>query len=175
MQASTVRSFRPGFRLSITGLITLISVFITFQPVWATTGSQLSCLAAPGNLTPEESAMLQMVNSARKQAGLEKLQFDPDLARLARAKSRDMVANNYFGHRSPQLGTIYDQLQQTGIVYRIVAENLAGAPGYRRAQLSIMKSPAHRSNVLNPSFTRIGIGIVQGGPYGKMVTQIFTD
>ncbi|HLN60492.1 MAG TPA: CAP domain-containing protein [Symbiobacteriaceae bacterium] len=36
-----------------------------------------------------------------------------------------------------------------------------------------MNSPGHRANILKPEFTKIGIGIVSGGPYGLMVTQQF--
>jgi uncharacterized protein YkwD len=36
-----------------------------------------------------------------------------------------------------------------------------------------MQSAGHRKNILNPSFTHIGIGIVKGGPYGTMFTQMF--
>ncbi|HYG57698.1 MAG TPA: CAP domain-containing protein [Symbiobacteriaceae bacterium] len=34
-------------------------------------------------------------------------------------------------------------------------------------------SPGHKANILNTGFTHVGIGIVDGGPYGKMFTQLF--
>jgi uncharacterized protein YkwD len=36
-----------------------------------------------------------------------------------------------------------------------------------------MDSPGHRENILRPEFTRIGIGVISAGAYGRMVTQLF--
>ncbi len=60
-----------------------------------------------------------------------------------------------------------------GISYRAAGENLAGAPTVERAHTSLMNSSGHRANILNPRYTHVGIGIVDGGPYGKMFTQMF--
>jgi uncharacterized protein YkwD len=167
------------------GLLALAVVVFEAKPVWAATGhnywvewvAAADHTGATGNdcLTAEEMAMFHLINRSRMQSGLPQLELDPELTTLARAKSRDMVCYHYFGHLSERLGSVYDQLQRDGIVYRVVGENLVGAPGYWRAQQSIMNSPAHRSNVLNTSFTRIGIGVAAGGAYRKIFTQIFVD
>jgi len=39
----------------------------------------------------------------------------------------------------------------------------------------LMNSPGHRANILNPNFHKIGIGVIDGGIYGKMYTQEFTN
>jgi uncharacterized protein YkwD len=36
-----------------------------------------------------------------------------------------------------------------------------------------MLSDGHRRNILNPAFDHVGIGIIEGGPYGIMFTQMF--
>jgi len=36
-----------------------------------------------------------------------------------------------------------------------------------------MESAGHRENILRPEFTRIGVGVVAAGPYGRMFTQLF--
>ena len=46
-------------------------------------------------------------------------------------------------------------------------------PPLEGAHKSLMASPGHRKNILNPNYTHIGIGIVEGGVYGKMFTQLF--
>jgi uncharacterized protein YkwD len=38
-----------------------------------------------------------------------------------------------------------------------------------------MNSPGHRANILNPQFGRVGIGIMDGGIHGLMVSQEFRD
>jgi uncharacterized protein YkwD len=36
-----------------------------------------------------------------------------------------------------------------------------------------MQSQGHRENILRPEFTRIAIGVVSAGAYGRMFTQMF--
>ena len=36
-----------------------------------------------------------------------------------------------------------------------------------------MDSLGHRENILRPEFTRIGIGVINAGTYGRMFTQLF--
>lgn len=125
-------------------------------------------------LSSEEQKMLDLVNGARASAGLRSLQADPALTGLARQKARDMIDRNYFSHTSPTYGSPFNMIKAAGITYRYAGENLAGAPGVDSAQTSLMNSPGHRANILNANYTRVGIGVVSGGPYGKMFVQMFT-
>jgi uncharacterized protein YkwD len=43
------------------------------------------------------------------------------------------------------------------------------------AHINLMNSPGHRANILQPSFGRLGIGILDGGFYGLMISQEFRD
>lgn len=127
----------------------------------------------PQGLTPAEQQMFNLVNQERANAGLPPLQIDYPLVRIARMKSQDMVDNHYFGHNSPTYGSPFDMMKSAGITYSYAGENIAGAPSVQSAHTSLMNSPGHRANILNPNYTRIGIGIVTGGPYGMMFTQEF--
>ncbi|MDI3538297.1 MAG: hypothetical protein PWP12_504 [Bacillota bacterium] len=136
--------------------------------------SQVSPQPVPeGGLTPDEARMVELVNQERVKAGLKPLVVDMRLVETARAKSRDMIEGSYFGHNSPVLGSPFEQMRRSGISYHYAGENLAGAPTVEQAHAALMKSPGHRANILNPNFTRIGVGIADGGPYGKMFTQQF--
>lgn len=126
----------------------------------------------PG-LTADEQRMINLVNQARVNAGLAPLTVDMRLVDLARKKSQDMVANNYFSHTSPTYGDPFTMMTNAGISYRTAGENLAGAPTVDQAHSALMNSAGHRQNILNPNFNRIGVGIATGGPYGKMFTQLF--
>lgn len=117
--------------------------------------------------------MVDMVNRERAANGLPALAVDARLTQTARAKSQDMVARGYFGHTSPTYGQPWDQWRSAGIQFITGGENLAGAPTVGIAHTNLMQSPGHRANILNPGYTAIGIGIVNGGPYGKMMTQHF--
>jgi uncharacterized YkwD family protein len=128
---------------------------------------------ATGALTTDEQLMFDLVNGERVKAGLAALQVDMRLVQTARLKSQDMIANNYFSHQSPTYGSPFEMMQAAGISYRYAGENLAGASTVELAHRNLMQSPGHRANILNPNYPRIGIGIVDGGPYGKMFTQQF--
>jgi len=123
--------------------------------------------------TAEEMEMLSLVNTARKANGLPALTMDKDLLKLARLKSKDMVNLNYFSHTSPTYGSPFQMLNDFGIKYRTAGENLAGNSSVSTAHTSLMNSPGHRANILNSSFTIVGIGVVNSPRYGKIITQLF--
>ncbi|MDF2569984.1 MAG: cysteine-rich secretory protein family protein [Sporomusa sp.] len=128
-------------------------------------------LTAP--ITAQEQQMVNLVNQERTSRGLNALSVDMRLVKVARMKSMDMIKNNYFGHQSPVYGSPFDLLKSQGITYRAAGENLAGNSSVSAAHTSLMNSTGHRANILNTSFTKIGIGIIQGGPYGLMISQEF--
>jgi uncharacterized YkwD family protein len=121
-----------------------------------------------------ERAMLNLVNKERAAAGRKPLVMDPKLTRLAEMKAQDMITNNYFGHTSPTYGTPFDMMKKNGVSYTRAGENLAGGPNVKNAHTNLMNSPKHRANILSPRFKKIGIGVVKGGPYGKIYVQQFT-
>lgn len=125
-------------------------------------------------LTADEQLMFDMVNQERVKAGVAPLKIDMRMVQSARTKSQDMIANNYFSHTSPTLGGFASLIRNaTGSDYSYVGENLAGNRTVEAAMKAFMNSEGHKKNILNPKYTHIGIGIVSGGPYGKMFTQHF--
>ncbi|MCK9221941.1 MAG: CAP domain-containing protein [Limnochordia bacterium] len=127
----------------------------------------------PSLLTAKEQQLLDLVNRERKLQGLPVLQVDYKLVEIARLKSKDLIANNYFAHTSPTYGTVANMLRSFGVFYKYAGENLAGAYSVTSAHNNLMASAGHRQNILMPLYTHVGIGIVEGGPYGMMVTQLF--
>jgi len=124
-------------------------------------------------ITAEEEKMLQLINQERAKAGAAPLTLDPELVRIARLKSQDMIDKNYFDHNSPTYGDPFTMMRNMGVQYGFAGENLAGNPSLDNAHETLMASPGHRKNILNPNYTHVGIGIVEGGRYGKMYTQLF--
>ena len=122
-----------------------------------------------------EARMLDMVNAERTAQGLQPLLADPVLTEVARAHSRDMFARSYFSHTNPEGQEAFDRMQQAGISYRIAGENLALAQTLPSAHQGLMNSPGHRANILLPSYGHVGIGVLDGGRYGLMVTQNFRN
>jgi uncharacterized protein YkwD len=123
-----------------------------------------------------ENMMLQRINAARASAGLSALRMDPVLRTAARAHSLDMYQRHYFSHQTPDGKTPYDRLQAVNAHYLTAGENIAFAPDPNQAWDSLMQSPDHRANILNPDFQCVGIGGYKGlGGYEEMFTQDFAD
>ena len=123
-----------------------------------------------------EDHMLQKLNQARAQVGLSPLRTDPLLQQAARQHSADMYQRRYFSHRTPDGKTPYDRLHDLRFHYVTAGENIAFAPDGDQAWASLMNSPDHRANILNPDFRCVGIGAYRGlNGYEEMFTQDFAD
>jgi uncharacterized protein YkwD len=120
-----------------------------------------------------ERQLLDLVNGERTQRGFDALTWDDRLVPVARSHSDEMFRLKYFSHESPVSGSPFDRLKAAGITYSRAGENLAYAQSITVAHRALMDSPGHRENILRPEFTRIGIGVINGGAYGRMVTQLF--
>ncbi|MBF8983328.1 SCP-like extracellular protein [Lutibacter sp. B2] len=128
---------------------------------------------AIASLTPNEQEMLDLLNGERTKNGLNPLKVDMEITKVARLKSQDMIDQNYFSHNSPTYGSPFDMLKKFGVQYIYAGENIAGNTSVKDAHTALMNSEGHRKNILNSSFTHIGIGIKEGGQYGKMFSQMF--
>ncbi|MGZ5219258.1 MAG: CvpA family protein [Chitinophagaceae bacterium] len=122
-----------------------------------------------------EIKMLEMVNKERVKEGLKPLKADPEMSRVARAHSSDMFVRGYFAHNTPEGKTPFDRMRAAGVQFSAAGENLALAQTLEIAHTNLMNSPGHRANILHPSFGRLGIGILDGGFFGLMVSQEFRD
>lgn len=116
--------------------------------------------------------MLNLVNSERNKNGRSALALDPELCRIALAKSQDMVAKKYFSHTSPTYGSISNMLKTFGYSFTSAGENIAQHSTVEKSHAAFMSSPGHRQNILSSSWKKVGIGIVQNNGY-VTVTQIF--
>jgi len=120
-----------------------------------------------------ERQLFDLVNEERTQRSLLALVWDQRLVPVARAHSEEMLRLKYFSHDSPVSGSPFDRLKAAKITYSRAGENLAYAQSISVAHRALMDSPGHRENILRPEFTRIGIGVINAGVYGRMVTQLF--
>ena len=118
-----------------------------------------------------EEEVVRLVNEIRVKNGLMELVHDWELSRVARYKSQDMKDNKYFSHTSPTYGSSFQMMRDFGITYRSAGENIARGQATPQAVVNAwMNSSGHRANILNSSFTRIGVGYVAEGRYW---TQMF--
>ena len=118
-----------------------------------------------------ESEVVRLVNVERAKHGLPALTEDWQLSRVARYKSEDMRDRKYFSHTSPTYGSPFEMMKNFGIKYRTAGENIAkGQKTPTEVVNAWMNSSGHRANILNSSFTHIGVGYAKDGNYW---TQMF--
>ena len=134
-------------------------------------GQIINIPLADSSVTKFESEVIILVNQIRAENGLKPLTSDWQLSRVARYKSQDMHDLGYFSHTSPTYGSPFNMMKSFGISYRSAGENIA--KGYSTPEAVVnawMNSPGHRANILNSSYTHIGVGYVKEGHYW---TQMF--
>jgi uncharacterized YkwD family protein len=117
-------------------------------------------------LNASEKQVVTLVNQERAKNGLPALKIDTTLSKMARTKSVDMQKNHYFDHTSPTYGSPFDMMNKFGITYSSAGENIAmGQTSPAEVMNAWMNSPGHRANILNKSYTSIGVGYDATGNY----------
>jgi uncharacterized protein YkwD len=125
--------------------------------------------------TNSEQQMFNMVNSERTSREITALSFSDALTDVGRAHCKDMFKNGYFSHNSQNGLSPFDRMAENNISFNFAGENLALAPSVSLAMKGLMQSPGHKANILSTDFHKVGIGVVDGGIYGEMYCQEFTD
>ncbi|MCP8615972.1 CAP domain-containing protein [Salirhabdus salicampi] len=124
-------------------------------------------------LSEFERRVVELTNEERRNNGLSELKIDTQLSGIARTKSEDMQANNYFSHTSPTYGSPFDMIRDNGVDYQSAAENIAqGQQSPEEVVQSWMNSEGHRKNILTEEFTHIGVGHeTEGNHWTQMFIQ----
>ncbi len=175
--AYTVKSGDSLWRIAVKNE-TGISELISMNP-------QLSnpSLIYPGNVVyipnlqdikTAENEVIRLVNIQRGNSGLPKLSTNWQLSRIARYKSQDMINKNYFSHISPTYGSPFNMMENFGLKFSAAGENIAmGQQSPSSVVTAWMNSPGHRANILNPSYTQIGVGLAKNSNGTCYWTQMF--
>lgn len=135
-----------------------------------------------------EREMLELINAERTSRGLNPLQLEQRLNESAEVHSEWMLNADVFSHTGQGGSSAGDRMQDAGFQFSGSwrwAENIAwqserGSSGISddvaNLHQSLMNSPGHRANILNPDLEYIGIGVEVGNYNGwnaVMVTQNF--
>jgi uncharacterized protein YkwD len=142
-----------------------------------------------------ERQIHQLTNVHRVTNDLERLEWDDQLAKIARAHSEDMVARKYFKHINPEGLSPMKRAEAAGYKCQMMGENLYQGNLYSQvitekkhttydwnsmekiAAASVkgwMDSEGHRRNILEKDYKKEGIGVaVAENDEGKVyVTQM---
>ena len=137
--------------------------------------SRETSVPTPSDLQQAERLMFEMINRARGQARLSRLDYDERLAKVARGHSEDMERNRFFAHISPTRGDLAQRMERAGIKAKAFTENLSANRDLGAAHRGLMDSPGHRRNILDPNATHVGVGVVRGDGDRLVMTQNFSS
>jgi hypothetical protein len=116
-------------------------------------------------VTDLEFEMYKMLNKARQEAGLDLLEIDMALTRIARKRAID----------PGRYGTVFELLSNEGIGYSLAGENSVRDSTVEKAFYSLMDNPEYKANMLNSAYDRTGIGILERDDGNLMIVQIFIN
>jgi hypothetical protein len=112
-----------------------------------------------------EATLWQLMNGARSNNGVAPVQQHGTLVSLARWRSSDMLAKDYFSHTIAGCGClVYPYYDANGLAWDWAGENIGWNSGRSDAESPVrvheqfMASPGHRANVLDRRFTHGGVG-----------------
>lgn len=139
----------------------------------ANTSSGTTSTASSSDVTAAEQKAVELMNADRRANGLSNLQVSSALTAVARSHAQDIVARNFFSHTNPDGKTLADRLKQAGISFSAAGENIAENISVQAAETTFMNSSGHRSNILNSTYTTVGIGVAFDSKGNVYVVQDF--
>jgi len=119
-------------------------------------------------------AMVRQINAVRRKEHLRLLQLDARLCAIARSHALDMLARNFIGHTNPDGLDPFARMARAHYRFGYAGENLAVDDTLDEVARDFFASPEHRENLLEPHFSRVGIGTVPSSN-GEIVVEDFSD
>lgn len=126
----------------------------------------------------EEFEIYELINNRRNKSRLQQLDWDDDVAEVARRYSEEMARGNFFSHYDKRGKSVVDRANNFGLRgWSSIGENLFFCEGYDNfSNLAVkgwLNSPTHRQVMLDPEWTTTGIGIAADRSGKIYVTQVF--
>jgi Arc/MetJ family transcription regulator len=101
---------------------------------------------------PAERGFTRATNLYRKRLGRGTLRLDAELSAAARKHTREMTSRDYLHHTSS------DALRRRVTFWTLLGENVGVGNTVDSLQAAFIDSPAHRDNIVYPTFKHIGVG-----------------
>lgn len=132
--------------------------------------------SANTNITSWANRVLELINEERAKEGLGAVVMDAGLVNVATIRANEIIQT--FSHTRPDGSSCFTAYAECGVSYMAAGENIAaGQRSPEEVMKAWMNSPGHRANIMDPSFGRVGIGVVSSssGRYGYYWVQNFAN
>ena len=145
----------PGFKRYLTAIFAS-ALLASLIP----TGTASAACYSPNTA---ERGFARLINVAR---GSNDLRLDPELSKVAKVHTREMVRKNSLFHSTST------QLRSRITNWSSLGENVGVGSSVTSLHQAFMNSTAHKANIVEPSFRHVGVGVIKKD--GRMwVTVIF--
>lgn len=129
-------------------------------------------------ITASESAMVKALNADRAAVGLVAVQVDSRLMAIARARSADMVAKNYFSHTQPDGRNVFDILTAQHLTWYNAGEIIAWNNWPIESTVAVtnsqwMGSPGHHAIIVGTDYNYVGVGLAVDATGKALWTGVF--
>lgn len=131
----------------------VLTLVASIGPLSPARGADSSCWEYSG----AELRAAARLNRIRDSHDLGALSLDPELSRVARSHTKQMVKRRALFHSAP------DKLAERVTNWLVLGENVGAGSGVRGVVKRMMSSDTHAANVLGPSFVHVGIGTRHAG------------
>ncbi|MFH1375529.1 MAG: S-layer homology domain-containing protein [Patescibacteria group bacterium] len=121
----------------------------------------------------ERAIWLRLVNEFRAKHHLSAVRLDAELSNFAQDYAEKMQQEDFFGHTDPH-GQGPDARRRAAGLLLPVGENLARDTETEYAHAGLLRSAAHRSNILSPQWTRVGLGVAENDKGSLFFVQEFS-
>lgn len=129
--------------------------------------------SSSGSITSDQALAVKLMNADRASYGLPALKVNSSLTSLAGDYAQDMINRKFFSHYNPEGKSPFDRMQARGITYKTAGENLAINTSVSAAEKAFMNSSGHKANILNSTYTDVGIGVRYNSDGSVYVVQEF--
>jgi uncharacterized protein YkwD len=155
---------RAPVLLSLLAVLCAALLLAAGQPAAAAiVGDCAAATSWPQSRPDLATEVVQLVNAHRASRRLATLAVSTSLTRSADWKARHMAAYRYLAHNDPAppvTRTVGQRLAACGYGGGTYGENIAyGYPSASSVVTAWLRSPGHRTNIENRSFTAIGVGV----------------
>ena len=154
----------------------------TQKPDSSNSGTPNQGTTNPGNQIPDQGTdqersyiqqVINLVNEERAKMGLSPVTEASDVASAAAIRAKEITSN--FSHTRPNGNYYNTALDEIGVKYWGSGENIAyGQRTAAEVMDGWMNSQGHRANILNASYTKIGVGYYESPNGVKYWVQLFT-
>ena len=155
-------------RLTTLGLLAIVAATVAAPGAVAAAEAPVDAVT----VTAAEADMVAALNADRTALGLVPVRTDSRLMAIARARSADMVAKDYFSHSQPDGRNVFDLLTGRSITWYNAGEIIAWnnypmASTVETANYQWMHSPGHKAIIISKDFNYVGVGLAVDPDTGK--------